>query len=202
MISLFIDIGMWVVLFFYVACFVPQIIKNYQLRSTQGLSQAAIFTFFVAHTYLLFYTFLNNLLLPYKIVAPLQFLGISIIVAQRFYYHGLSNKLFLCGTLGAMLSAFFCMPFIWFNPVLMGNLAGWIAFSFFTLQPIPQIIKIYQEKSVKGFSFGFVTLIGFAASFECIIVLIKGLPVQTLMMTIRSMVVYLVFCIQFWLYAE
>ena len=197
----FVDVAMWVVLFFYVACFIPQIIKNIQLRSTHGLSQSSILTFFVAHTFLLYYTFLMNLLLPYKVVAPLQFVGISIIVVQRFYYHGLlANKWFLWGVISTFIAAVFCVPLVWLQPILLGKVSGWIALSFFTLQPIPQIIKVHKEKSVHGFSFGFVTLIGVAAICECIIVLIKGLPVQTLMMTIRSMVIYLIFCVQFWRY--
>lgn len=201
--SLIIELFVWATLSLYVICFIPQIVENYRLKTAQGWSRSALIAFFIAHLSLLYYTFLLDLYFPYKVIAPLQFVSISIITLQRFYYDGLyTDKVFLWSIAITALLGVFSFPLAFWYPLMLGSACGWITFSVFLVQPVPQVVKVYREKSVEGFSLGYVLIFGLAALFELYIVFAKGLPTQTLMMVIRNLIFTVIFCVQFWLYSD
>lgn len=195
------DYMIWLVLILYAGCFVPQIYTNYKMKSAEGFSSGALLSFFVAYVLLLFYTFLMDLYFPYKVIAPIQFTGAVLLVAQRFHYHGVwDSKPFLYTVFGTIALAFAVLPLTFFYPLLIGKVAGWLAVVCFSIRPIPQVIKVYKEKSVEGFSLGFVTILGFAAVCEAVVALLKGLPAQTFLMALKCVIIYLITCFQFFLY--
>lgn len=193
----------WAALAFYFGCFIPQIVENYRIKSTKGLSPLAMLIYFVAYLSLLYYIFLLDLMLPYKVFVPLESAALIVLIAQRFYYQGLySSKLFFWGFIGVVLGSIICFPLAMLYPTSFGGLCGWISLVTFVSQPIPQVIKIYQEQSVEGFSFGFVTLQAIAVGCEFTVAMLFHLPAQTVLMVVKGFVFYLIYCHQFWLYGK
>ncbi len=191
----------WAALAFYFGCFIPQIIENYRMKSTKGLSPLAMLVYLVAYLSLFYYIFLLDLMLPYKVFVPLECSALVVLIVQRFYYQGLfSSKLFFWGFVSIMGLSVICFPLAVAYPIGFGGICGWISLLFFLAQPIPQVVKVYREQSVEGFSFGFVTLQAIAVGCEFMVAILFHLPPQTVLMVIKGFLFYLVFCHQFWLY--
>jgi len=88
------------------------------------------------------------------------------------------------------------------HPWLVGNIAGWVGISIWAIYQIPQVIKIYSQRSVFGFSFLLASMVGFGDSLELLVSLFLGLPFQSVLNNIRGILIYLIFCVQFWLYKK
>ncbi len=71
----------------------PQIFLNYRSKSTNGLSNIFLFIYFSGCAINLLYVYGLNLPIVYKIMAPLAFLFVSILVSQHFFYN--KHKIFL-----------------------------------------------------------------------------------------------------------
>ena len=201
--ELLIHVLAWVALIAYLAGFVPQIFENYQQKSARGWNDLFILSYFVGYTALLYYTFGLNLMLPYKIIVPLECFFMAIVIAQRFYYDGIfSSKLFSIGFL--VLSALLLGTFPYFiaQPAPVGTFFGWVSFVFFTINPIPQALKMYFDKSTQGFSFGFLTLFALASLTELLVAIIGYLPVPTVFMIIKNLIFCVIWYAQFWLYRK
>ena len=67
---------------------------------------------------------------------------------------------------------------------------------------IPQVVKVFLEKSVHGFSFSLVSLVAFGDAIELIVALLLGLPAPTLFNDFRGILIYVIFSLQFWYYKE
>lgn len=193
----------WAALAFYFGCFIPQIIENYRIKSTKGLSPLAMLAYLVGYLALFYYIFLLDLMLPYKVFVPLECTALVILIFQRFYYQGIYSKpWFFWGFISIVSVSAICFPLALLYPMSFGGICGWISLVMFIVQPIPQVIKVYREQSVEGFSFGFVTLQAIAVGCEFTVAVLFKLPAQTVLMVVKGFIFYLVFCHQFWLYGK
>ncbi len=188
---------------FYTTCFFPQIFKNYREKSTNGLSNLLLLSYYIAYGSTLYYVFYCDLIWPYKIMVPVEMTVMSIMIAQKFYYHGIrADKFFWAQFLiiNALMIGIF--PLSLNNPYAFGMGCGWVSCVFFSLYPVPQVIKLFRTKSIVGFSFGFVTVQFFAFIFEGIAAVLKHLPLPTVVLIGKGFVFYAIFCYQFWAYRK
>lgn len=193
----------WASLMFYTICFIPQIIENYRMKSTDGLSDLLLLSYYIAYGFMMYYIFYCDLILPYKIMVPAEMMVMSMMIAQKFYYHGtLRNKTFLLQFLAINVLMVAIYPLSLYAPYDFGIACGWVAAVFFAIYPMPQVIKLYRSKSVAGFSFGFVTVQALAFVSEAIAAVLKHLPLPTLVMIAKGFIFYAIFCFQFWLYRK
>jgi uncharacterized protein with PQ loop repeat len=191
----------WVALIFYALSLIPQMIKNASLKTTQGLSSLSLIAYFFGYGTNLTYIYALSLILPYKIIVPIEFFFMLIIISQKFYYEGLlRDKAFFYSILITSIIIVLCIIFAFHYTFFIGSLCGWISLFCFIAHPIPQVIKNYRRKSVEGFSFGFVTLLAIAVTCELIVAIIKKLPPQTFGCSLKGLFFYIIFCYQFWLY--
>ena len=79
---------------------------------------------------------------------------------------------------------------------------GWLPFIIGFWKSIPQMFKIQTEKSVRGFSLGFIALVLAAYFVEIGAVLILRLPGQVLWQDLKGPFCYLIFLAQFALYRK
>src|SRR3990170_2460551 len=148
------DVSMWASMTFYFVCFIPQIIKNFKLKSGSGVSEFLLLLYLNSYLFLMFYIFGLSLPLAYRILVPLQGLATVVLIVQRLYYEPVLRLIGLyIVNIGVFASA---IPLVLKNPVEIGPLAGWLAFAVMLFNQLPQAIKVYREKSVAGFSFMFV----------------------------------------------
>lgn len=164
----FAHLSVWVVHFLYFVGLLPQIIVNYKLKSSRGLSDLMLSGYFVGYLFVNFYVFLLDLPLSYKVMVPLATIAVLVLVFQRFYYVCLDDsrksfvKLFGIIFLLSLGVAFFVLKYAPYT----GRVFGWLSAMVWTVYQIPQIIKIYMSKSTKGLSFAFVSIMGCAVSLE------------------------------------
>ncbi|MBY0353651.1 PQ-loop repeat-containing protein [Candidatus Babeliales bacterium] len=196
-----ISILAWISLLSFAVSFLPQIVKNYRLKTTIGLSNVYLLSYLTAYITCIYYVFHCDLLAAYKVFVPLELLGLFIIIGQRFAYEGFAqHKRFfaIVGALSFVGLASFPLGMWW--PLEFGMTCGWISSIFFLTYQIPQVLKIFRQKSVHGFSFLFVSIIGLGTILELVVSFAKPLPVPTQFMAIRGLAFYIIFCLQFYLY--
>ena len=198
---LIIDVFLWIAQFLYFACFIPQIVTNARLKSASGVSTGLLLAFFNGYGTFYLYSYPIGLPLAYQLLAPLQGVALVILIIQRFWYD--QTKTIKWPLIGYTLNTLFflvCIPFVIKQPELLSGIFGWISFVLFLICQLPQTIKVYHEKSVQGFSYGFVFIQGIAAMLETVGSFVGGLPVQTCMMALRGVALFVIFSIQFALY--
>lgn len=186
----------------YVYALVPLILENHRLKTGRGISDGLLWSFFNALVMLSFYFFCLEMPICYRLSVLSQVLLIGVLIIQRFWYDHFSYKKLLAGVYGVNLVLILgAIPVACAWPHEAGHLAGWIGVMLVVVNRIPQIIKVQRERSVFGFSYGFVFLIGMAGVMEISIVLAYGLPTQTLMTSAWSVVSFLIFTWQFYAFA-
>ncbi len=193
--------AMWGAHFFYLVSFLPQILLNYRLKSLRGLSDLYLFAFFNGYVAEVFYVYCLGLPFAYRVMIPVCMLAMGVVIYQRFHYGTNTEfkRLFLI--YGAnLLCMFLLFPVAIKYSYYIGNFFGWMATLIWCTYQFPQVVKIFSTKSVHGFSFGLATMIGLAAALELSIGVTLGLPYQTIINSTRGVLIYLVFCLQFWLY--
>jgi uncharacterized protein with PQ loop repeat len=79
------------------------------------------------------------------------------------------------------------------EPFLVATHFGWITFVLSLVNQLPQVFKIYHEKSVVGFSFLFVAFTGFAAVIETLAAFAAHLPIPSCVMALRGVVLFVIF---------
>ena len=188
---------------FWVAM-LPQVRLNYKLKSTGGLSDLMLIGYFNAYIAYMIYTFCLGLPLAYKVMVTLCWLTVIVMVFQRFYYgkRCKADKSLLRVYGANVLGACTFIPVAIKYPLTVGHAAGWVMVAIWAVYQIPQILKIYRSKSVWGYSFWLPSLIGIGDLIEGIAAIVLGLPLQTIMSDFRGFAVYLIFCVQFWLYSQ
>lgn len=196
------ELCMWAAQIFYFACFIPQIVTNFRLKSSEGISELFLVFYLNSSLFLMFYTFGLNLPLAYKIMVSLQGLAVLVLIFQRLYYdknQAIKNWVFY----GFNFFIFFAVvPYAIKNPIFVGTVFGWIAFLFVLLNQLPQVFKVYKEKSVSGFNYLFVFFTGLAALIETLTAFAVGLPIQTKVMALRGVILFLIFSWQFKIYKK
>jgi len=182
---------------------ISQISLNYKYKSIDGLSKIFLFIYLIGYSINLLYVYGLNLPIIYKIVAPLSFLFVLILVFQRFIYSKNKIRLHSVFVYSAFSLSFFLLIILAvYFPKKIGNLAGWVSFIIWSVYLFPQMVRIYLKKSVEGFSFLFVFLGIIANSLELIVVFVLGLPIQSIFITVRGIVFCSILCLQFWMYRK
>jgi uncharacterized protein with PQ loop repeat len=194
-------VAIWIVHVVAAIGILPQILLNYKIKSTAGLSNTYISIYISGYIFHLFYIFCLDLPIAYKIMNPLLFSLVLVLALQRIIYNKNKAKHHPVKLYCMNFFIIFFLIALAINfPAKIGHLAGWISLTIWTVYQLPQVFKIYSKKSVVGFSFaavsvgGFQNLLGFAA------VLALGLPLQTIFTALRGIIFFAIFCFQFWIY--
>jgi len=115
----------WGVNIIYCVGLFPQIKLNYDLKSTKGLSDLMIVEYTIAYLSYVLYIFCLNLPLGYKVLVPAALATATIILLQRFYYHGInSTPLFFYAITMVSIITVITIPFAWFYPNRTGHISG------------------------------------------------------------------------------
>jgi uncharacterized protein with PQ loop repeat len=199
--SFFIDFFGIIALMSYVICFIPQIIENYRLKSTKGWNDSFMLMYFFGYISLLYYVFCLDLIISYKLITPIETAAMGVIVVQRLYYESIfKKKFFLFNFIGLTFFSCTLLSLALAHPTAIGHFCGWVSLIMFTMDTTPQIIKIFREKSVEGFSIGFLHIFTFASIAELIIGFAAALPLPTIFIALKNVLSAFIFYIQFWLY--
>lgn len=189
---------------------IPQVLLNFKLRSARGINDVTLLGYFNGFLSFVYYAYCCNLPFSYKVMLPLSFITFFIIVVQRFVYERplgekssfLSNgKLLVIYVLNGLLYVLI-IPGAVAYPMLIGNVAGWISISIWALYQVPQVFKIYYSKSIVGFSFLLVSLVGFGDCLQLLVAIILKFPAQMVVNGFRGVLIYLIFCLQFLRYCK
>lgn len=188
--------------FLYMTCLLPQVITNYRVKSGSGLSDLFAIGYLNGHFAQLFYVYCLSLPLGYKIFVPIQLSIVCTLIFQRLFYdHFVHKKLlifYLCNTLCAIA----LIPIACKIPALCGTAHGWFAMIIFSLSQLPQLYKLFSERSVRGFSFLFVLVMGCGSFLELTGSLILGLPIQTIFNAVRNCTFVIGCLIAFYWYSD
>jgi uncharacterized protein with PQ loop repeat len=198
----FYEFFLWLAQIFYFACFVPQIFTNYRLKSGRGISELMLIAYLNTYFCLTIYIFCLNLPLAYKIMVPVQGVAGLILILQRIFYDFKTEKRMLFFYSANSLVFILLIPYAFKNPMYVGHFLGWVSFVLTLCNQLPQVFKIYREKSVEGFNFLFAFFTGLAAAIETTVAVVAGLPIQTLFMAMRGVVLFLIFSWQFRIYKK
>ena len=154
-----------------------------------------------AYLFMLYYIFCMRLPFAYRLMVPIHAFACLILVLQRLYYDKTPQaKRFWM--LYALNIAFFLvfLPVAFKDPLWLGGIFGWCTFGLSVVNLLPQIFKIYREKSVSGFSLGFILFTGFAAALEATGGFLANLPMQTSVNAVRGLILALILGLQYWIY--
>ncbi len=188
---------------FFISSLIPQILLNYKIKSTNGLSTVFILTLLNSGYFYLIYSFANNLPIGYKIINIIYTFLVSFIIFQRFKYsqNNLDKEIkFFSIFILNIFILFFIGYLIYFKFYSYAYLIGWIPVGIGFWKKLPQIFKIYRNKSVHGFSFYFI-LISLSANFcEISANFLLNIPIPLIVNNFRGILVNLVFLGQFFIY--
>ncbi len=201
--DIIVNMSTWIIQIIAVIGILPQIFLNYKSKSTNGLSDFYIISYLSGYAVHLCYIYCLNFPIAYKIMVPVLFFLVLTLVFQRFYCfkHKVvrySKRLYCANFLIIFLLVSLAICF----PYETGNFAGWLSAIIWTVYQFPQIYKIYSKKSVKGFSFFFVSLSCLQNVLGLVVVLSLNLPAQSLFVALRGLAFFAIFCFQFWIYTD
>lgn len=199
--SLLTTVIIWVVNMSFIFAVLPQIYLNYKTKTTRGLSDFYLIGYFNGYVINFLYVFALDFYLAYKVRAIVAVFVVGFMLWQRFFYDSdLLNFKIKSLYLGDFLLLIIAALLIFSNPIEGGNIAGWLLVGLWTFYQLPQIFKIYRDKSVIGFSFILVSLIGIGNIIQLIISCFMKFPLQTELIAIRGIIIYAIFLVQFWHY--
>lgn len=196
-------IAMWVSLTFYLVCFFPQIYTNYKQKSGKGISELMLLGYLNAYLFILYYIFFMDMPFAYRVMVPTHALATGVLVLQRLYYDrsASARKYWLMYSINIGIFLMI-LPYASQHQLAFGAAFGWCNFALSVVNQFPQVVKVYREKSVAGFSYLFVFFTGLAALVETIVAFSLGLPLQTCFNAIRGVVLAIIFSIQFLMYKK
>ncbi len=202
-VSLINEIIPWICEFAFFLGLLPQIFLNYKIKSASGISDLYLVGYFTGYFINIFYVYGCDFPLSYKVFVPLCLLAVVFLIFQKFLYSNLWHnvralKLYFTD----FIILFLLVPLMFYFPQIVGHVSGWLLIIIWTLYQFPQIFSIYRKKSVRGFSFMLVTLIGLGNLVEFIVAIVLDLPMQTFLISFRGMLIYLIFCLEFWWYSK
>ncbi|KKQ12184.1 MAG: hypothetical protein US22_C0001G0013 [candidate division TM6 bacterium GW2011_GWF2_36_6] len=194
-------IGMGLSQIIYVMVYIPQIITNFKEKSGRGLSDLTLLGYLNALAVFAYYIFLFGLPSIYKWSVTTQLIAVVTLIGQRLYYDtSMRSWLFRVMYGSNVIGLFAFIPMSIDNPIGVGYYAGWVAVMLSCLMQLPQVFKIFRERSVIGFNILFAVFSLLAAGVELLAALGAGLPVQTVFSALRGVVIGVVWIFQFWLY--
>ena len=197
------NILLWISQLIYSISLAPQILTNYREKSGAGVSSLFLFGFFNLYFVMFIFILCLDLPLAYKVCLPPQLLVATILILQRLYYDTFRKCWHLWLSFGINLGLCSVIIFLaTLHPITVGHTLGWIGLTIGSINQTPQVIKFYQQKSVRGFNFFFVILTAFAASIEALSCFLLCLPLQTLFSALRNLVFVSIFSTQFAIYKD
>lgn len=194
----------WVTNIVFFLSLVPQAILNFKLKTTRGISDFMLFSYFIGYITYNFYIFCLKLPFAYKITGPLSLLITLVMIFQRFFYAGTYKKDALLLTLYGIngIIALAVIPYAMHNAYVVGTISGWIQAFIWIPSGLPQIWQVYLTKSVLGFSFWSATLLFLGGCIDGLVTFWMGYPIQTVLNCFQGGIFYIVFCFQFWQYSS
>jgi len=188
----------WAAQVFYFICLIPQISKNHQRKSTEGLSDLFLIAYWHGYGTALFYIFGLNLPPAYQLIIPLGAIATLIIIYQRIIYAPKEKQRFLFWlyTLNVVFYAPF-IPSLMANPTKLGMIWGWINLGINSVNMLPQVHQIYKTKSVKGFSYMFSAILFCGALCETAAAHLLRLPIQSFLNGAKNILFFIIFSVQF-----
>ena len=197
------DIVLWIPQTLYASAIIPQVIKNYKLKSTTGLSLPMVFARFSGELAYIIYIYLLGLPMVYRVMIPVYTFNIGFLLVQAAWYA--PSQEYRTRVLIGMITLSIAGAGVLLGrlaPVLVGRYAGWLAVCILAFSQMPQVYKNYHRRSVHGFSLGYTLLMGSGSFIELCYVIYLQLPVQTLTSCIRSLFFYTIYWYQFIKYAH
>lgn len=202
--NLFINYTPWIANFLFFIAIIPQIVLNHKMKSTSGLSDLLLIGYLNGYITTLYYCFCLDLPMAYKILVPIAAIALIIMIIQRFYYADFQKKdTLLLGIYFLNLGlAIGILPYTLKNPIFIGNIAGYFMALIWATYQLPQVVKIFLEKSVLGVSFSLIALVTLGNFLELIAAIYLNLPVQTILNDLRAILIFIIFVIQFKIYPK
>jgi len=192
----------WIFNITYFILYGFQIFHIFKKKSVEGLSLLMFIFIFSGNLMLAFQAFIFDFPISYKILIPMLVFELLILLIQFFSFkvkiRGLIIKFLL-------VSSFVCLGscyFIFYSPIIVGVIAGWLTIFFGTVAQLPQIYKIYNSKSSVGLSSVFMHLLGLTSILECFTSLVLNVPIFLKINGVRVILVFLVFYFLFLKYRE
>ncbi|MFA6527209.1 MAG: PQ-loop repeat-containing protein [Candidatus Babeliales bacterium] len=189
--------GLLIARFCYLGCLLPQIWLTQKLKIGNALSDLFLLGYLNGYLAFIFYIFCYQLPPAYKILAPIETFATLVMVGQRLYFDKTASARLTWFYIVNVLIFLAFIPWALQAPSACGNFFGWLTFAIAAVNQLPQVIKVFYAKSVRGFSFMFVVLGGVAAIAEFSASVALSLPIQTIINAFRGILIFLVFCFQF-----
>jgi hypothetical protein len=186
----------------YCAALIPLVVKNYQLKTSRGLSDYLVWFLFNGYIALTTFSFCLGLPIAYGAISFLQLCIAGFIVGQRFWYDKFDNHNFLVRVY--VINVLICgmlIPVAITWPYQIGHLMGWVALICFVSKGIPQIIKVQRAQSVYGFTYWFSAILAIAAVLELRLVFVYNLPLQMVATASWSLIAFFIFTAQFYAFS-
>lgn len=195
---------LWLSYILYLACFVPQIITNYKLKSTAGVSNTTIFVHFTGYFIEIWYAFYCNLPLELKILIPAGAVVALALAVQRFKYATDRKEWsYLFILYGAITLLWMALGIggVWF-PCEVGTLCGWIGAAMWTWYQLPQVRKMYTQRHSYGFNPWVIAMMLVAGIGEAAAGFGLSLPLQTKYNGVRGVIFSLILMILHYVHRE
>lgn len=196
-------IGMSLSQIIYIMVYIPQIFTNYKEKSGKGLSDLTLLGYLNALSVFGYYIFLYGLPIIYKLSITTQLIAVIILIGQRLYYDRSKQRFMFWALYGSnIVGLTVFIPTSLKNPLSFGYFAGWLAVVLSCLMQLPQVFKIFREKSVAGFNILFAVFSLFGAAIELTAAILADLPTQTVFSALRGVLIGTLWLFQFWLYRD
>ncbi|MCK4265470.1 PQ-loop repeat-containing protein [Candidatus Babeliales bacterium] len=193
--------SVWIVNSIYLTGMFPQIFLNYKLKTTKGLSNWMLLGATFGYVLYWYHIYLESFPAAYQVMVPLGFSTSIFMILQSFYYDGCSHRRYFCylslliGFIGALI-----FPLALKYPEKVSEICGWVYTFIWLIYMIPQILKIYVQKSTRGFSFAFITFFAVGVLIEFIAAFFIELSLPIVLNCLRALAGYVIFCMFFYIY--
>lgn len=192
----------WAAQVAYTLCLMPQVFTNYRTKSGKGMSEFLLTGYLNLLCFSMFYVFLLDLPMAYKILVPIQLGCILTMIVQRLWYDDapLAKKLgmFYLANLAVIFAA---IPYAVSNPQVVGAIGGWSMVGCGVFSQAAQALTFWWNKSVEGFNPLFVYACITGGVIELTGAMLGGLPLQTKVSSLRVISFCLLFLWQLKIYA-
>lgn len=149
--TLLANIFTWIAHSLFFLGILPQIVLNYRLKSTNGLSDLLLIGYFNGYVSYLYYTFCLGFPLAYKVILPMATAAVIFMVFQRFLYLDKltqKDKSLLALYIFNFLFALSLIPLATKYPIYVGHFFGWLMMLIWATYQIPQVFKVFLDRSL------------------------------------------------------
>lgn len=180
----------------------PQIVKNWYLKTTMGISSFALLILYINVYTNNMYVFYLWLPYQYRLVMPIMWVSIILMVLQTYIYgKTVEEKNAVLRIYVPLTVALVAMAIagIWY-PYEIGHAGGWICFMGGIACRFPQIYKNFKEKSMYGYSLIKVIIATIAACVSLFVSVVLALPLQSILSGLSAIGYRSVQLSQYWFY--